>query len=105
VRAQVAHRGRPPLLLGARGPGGHGARRVGHLAVGAVLGAIIIAFIQNGLALLAVSPAWSTVATGVVIIIAVTLDYLMCASATRSPAATSMQPCSTGCATPRTFEP
>ncbi len=45
--------------------------------LGAVLGAIIIAFIQNGLALLAVSPAWSTAATGVVIIIAVTLDYLI----------------------------
>jgi ribose transport system permease protein len=45
--------------------------------LGAVLGAIIIALIQNGLALLAVSPAWSTAATGVVIIIAVTLDYLI----------------------------
>jgi ribose transport system permease protein len=45
--------------------------------LGAMLGAIIIALIQNGLALLAVSPAWSTAATGVVIIIAVTLDYLI----------------------------
>ncbi len=45
--------------------------------LGAVLGAIIIAIIQNGLALLAVSPAWSTAATGVVIIIAVALDYLI----------------------------
>jgi ribose transport system permease protein len=45
--------------------------------LGAVLGALIIALIQNGLALLAVPPAWSTAVTGVVIIVAVTLDYLI----------------------------
>jgi ribose transport system permease protein len=45
--------------------------------VGAMLGALIIALIQNGLALLAVPPAWSTAVTGIVIIAAVTLDYLI----------------------------
>jgi ribose transport system permease protein len=45
--------------------------------LGAVLGALIIALIQNGLALLAVPPAWSTAVTGIVIIVAVTLDYLI----------------------------
>jgi ribose transport system permease protein len=45
--------------------------------LGAILGALIIALIQNGLALLAVPPAWSTAVTGIVIIVAVTLDYLI----------------------------
>ena len=45
--------------------------------LGAVLGAIIIALIANGLALLRIDPAWSTAVTGVVIIVAVTLDYLI----------------------------
>jgi len=45
--------------------------------LGAILGALIIALIQNGLALLAVPPAWSTAVTGVVIIVAVTLDYFI----------------------------
>lgn len=45
--------------------------------LGALLGAIIIAIIQNGLALLHVTPSWATAATGVVIIVAVTLDYLI----------------------------
>jgi ribose transport system permease protein len=45
--------------------------------LGAILGALIIAIIQNGLALLAVPPAWSTAVTGIVIIVAVTLDYLI----------------------------
>ena len=45
--------------------------------LGAILGAMIIALIQNGLALLAVPPAWSTAVTGIVIIVAVTLDYLI----------------------------
>ncbi len=45
--------------------------------LGAVLGAVIIQLIQNGLALLAVPPAWSTAVTGIVIIVAVTLDYLI----------------------------
>ena len=45
--------------------------------LGAVLGALIIALIQNGLALLAVPPAWSVAVTGIVIIVAVTLDYLI----------------------------
>jgi ribose transport system permease protein len=45
--------------------------------LGAVLGAIIIALIANGLALLRIDPAWSTAVTGIVIIVAVTLDYLI----------------------------
>ena len=45
--------------------------------LGAVLGAIIIAFIQNGLVLLGVDPAWATVSTGAVIVAAVALDYLI----------------------------
>lgn len=45
--------------------------------LGAVLGAIIIALIANGLALLRIDPAWTTVITGAVIIVAVTLDYLI----------------------------
>jgi ribose transport system permease protein len=45
--------------------------------LGALLGAIIIAIIQNGLALLHVTPSWATAATGIVIIVAVTLDYLI----------------------------
>jgi ribose transport system permease protein len=45
--------------------------------LGAILGALIIALIQNGLALLAVPPAWSTAVTGIVIIVAVTLEYLI----------------------------
>ena len=45
--------------------------------LGAVLGAVIITLIANGLALLRVDPAWSVAVTGVVIIVAVTLDYLI----------------------------
>lgn len=45
--------------------------------LGAVLGALIIALIGNGLALLAVPPAWSVAVTGIVIIVAVTLDYFI----------------------------
>jgi ribose transport system permease protein len=45
--------------------------------LGAIMGAVIIQLIQNGLALLAVPPAWSTAVTGIVIIVAVTLDYLI----------------------------
>ena len=44
---------------------------------GAVIGAIIVWLIQNGLVLLGIEPAWGTVATGSVIIIAVALDYLI----------------------------
>jgi ribose transport system permease protein len=44
---------------------------------GAVIGAIIVWLIQNGLVLLGVDPAWGTVATGSVIIVAVALDYLI----------------------------
>lgn len=49
----------------------------GGSVLGAILGAVIIQLIQNGLALLAVPPAWSTAVTGIVIIVAVTLDYLI----------------------------
>jgi ribose transport system permease protein len=45
--------------------------------LGAILGALIIAIIQNGLALLHVEPSWATAVTGIVIIVAVTLDYLI----------------------------
>lgn len=45
--------------------------------IGAVIGAIIVWLIQNGLVLLGIEPAWATVSTGAVIIIAVALDYLI----------------------------
>ena len=44
---------------------------------GAVIGALIVWLIQNGLTLLAVSPFWAVAATGLVIIAAVALDYLI----------------------------
>jgi ribose transport system permease protein len=45
--------------------------------IGAVIGAMIVWLIQNGLVLLGVEPAWATVSTGAVIIVAVSLDYLI----------------------------
>lgn len=45
--------------------------------LGAVVGAIIVWLIQNGLVLLGIAPAWATVSTGAVIIVAVALDYLI----------------------------
>jgi ribose transport system permease protein len=45
--------------------------------IGAVVGAMIVWLIQNGLVLLGIEPAWATVSTGSVIIIAVALDYLI----------------------------
>jgi ribose/xylose/arabinose/galactoside ABC-type transport system permease subunit len=45
--------------------------------LGAVVGAIIVWLIQNGLVLLGIEPAWATVSTGAVIIVAVALDYLI----------------------------
>lgn len=45
--------------------------------LGAVVGAIIVWLIQNGLVLLGIEPAWATVSTGAVIIFAVALDYLI----------------------------
>ncbi len=44
---------------------------------GALLGALIIAVIRNGLVLLGLSAYWSLAATGAVIIAAVALDYLI----------------------------
>ncbi|HEU5431404.1 MAG TPA: ABC transporter permease [Thermomicrobiales bacterium] len=44
---------------------------------GAIIGALIVWLIQNGLTLLAVSPNWAVAATGLVIIAAVALDYLI----------------------------
>ena len=44
---------------------------------GAILGALIIAVIRNGLVLIGLSAYWSTVATGVVIILAVAIDYFI----------------------------
>ena len=38
---------------------------------------MIVWLIQNGLVLLGIEPAWATVSTGAVIIIAVALDYLI----------------------------
>lgn len=45
--------------------------------IGAVVGAMIVWLIQNGLVLLGIEPAWATVSTGAVIIVAVSLDYLI----------------------------
>jgi ribose transport system permease protein len=45
--------------------------------LGAVVGAIIVWLIQNGLVLMGIAPAWATVSTGGVIIVAVALDYLI----------------------------
>jgi len=45
--------------------------------LGAILGALIIAVIRNGLVLLEVSAYWSRVVTGAVIIAAVAVDYLI----------------------------
>ncbi len=45
--------------------------------IGAIVGALIVWLIQNGLTLLHVDPNWFDVATGAVIIAAVTLDYLI----------------------------
>jgi ribose transport system permease protein len=44
---------------------------------GAIIGALIIAVIRNGLILLGVSAYWSIAATGLVIIAAVAIDYLI----------------------------
>jgi ribose transport system permease protein len=44
---------------------------------GAILGALIIAVIRNGLVLIGLSAYWSTVATGAVIILAVAIDYFI----------------------------
>jgi ribose transport system permease protein len=44
---------------------------------GAIVGALIIAVIRNGLILLGVSAYWSIAATGLVIIAAVAIDYLI----------------------------
>ena len=45
--------------------------------IGAVVGAVIVWLIQNGLVLLGIDTAWATVSTGSVIILAVALDYLI----------------------------
>jgi ribose transport system permease protein len=42
--------------------------------VGTLIGALIIAFIQNGLVILAINPFWQFVAVGIVIILAVLVD-------------------------------
>jgi len=44
---------------------------------GAILGALIIAVIRNGLVLIGLSAYWGTAATGVVIILAVAIDYFI----------------------------
>lgn len=44
---------------------------------GAILGALIIAVIRNGLVLLGASAYWGTAATGAVIILAVAIDYFV----------------------------
>jgi ribose transport system permease protein len=44
--------------------------------VGTLIGALIIAFIQNGLVILAINPFWQFVAVGVVIILAVLVDQV-----------------------------
>jgi len=45
--------------------------------IGAIIGAMIVWLIQNGLTLLHVGPNWFDVATGAVIVAAVALDYLI----------------------------
>lgn len=45
--------------------------------LGAILGALIIAVIRNGLVLIGMSAYWSTTVTGAVIIAAVAVDYLI----------------------------
>ena len=45
--------------------------------LGAIIGALIVWLIQNGLTLMHVDPNWFDVATGAVIIAAVTLDYFI----------------------------
>jgi ribose transport system permease protein len=45
--------------------------------IGALLGALIIAVIQNGLIMVGLSAYWATAATGVVIILAVAIDYFV----------------------------
>ena len=42
--------------------------------IGTVIGALIIAVIQNGLVILAINPFWQFVAVGIVIILAVLVD-------------------------------
>ncbi len=59
------------VIGGASLSGGRGS------VIGAILGALIIAVIRNGLILLGVSVYWQGVVTGSVIIAAVTLDYFI----------------------------
>jgi len=59
------------VIGGASLSGGRGS------VIGAILGALIIAVIRNGLILLGVSVYWQGVVTGAVIIAAVTLDYFI----------------------------
>lgn len=59
------------VIGGASLAGGRGS------VIGAILGALIIAVIRNGLILLGVSVYWQGVVTGSVIIAAVTLDYFI----------------------------
>jgi ribose transport system permease protein len=42
--------------------------------MGTVIGALIIAIIQNGLVILAINPFWQFIAVGTVIILAVLMD-------------------------------
>jgi ribose transport system permease protein len=44
--------------------------------IGALIGALILGTIRNGLALLNVEPFWQTVAVGVVVLVALQLDVL-----------------------------
>ena len=59
------------IIGGTAQTGGSGS------VIGAVVGAMIVWLIQNGLVLLGIEPAWATVSTGAVIIFAVALDYLI----------------------------
>jgi ribose transport system permease protein len=58
------------VIGGASMSGGHGG------IIGTILGALIIGTLSNGLNLINISTNWQTVATGVVLIIAVFLDIL-----------------------------
>lgn len=59
------------IIGGASLAGGAGS------IIGAIIGALIIAVVRNGLVLLGVSVYWQGVVTGAVIILAVALDYVI----------------------------
>ena len=59
------------IIGGASLAGGSGS------VIGALIGAVLVSVIRNGLTLLGVSPYWQGAITGITIIGAVTLDYII----------------------------